>query len=121
VNDTVDNPSAGDEERIAPPGWHRAAEHPDVRRPFPEVLREHMEVQGISDLEEFWERFQASGENLQRWRFMRMCEGTYGSTGDACYVRGLIFALGYDPESEEAARVSLSHVSLWRFKDRPRA
>jgi hypothetical protein len=98
----------------APEGWQRAIEHPDVQRPFPEVLREHMEAQGISDLEELWERFQASGENLQRWRFMRMCEGTYGSSGDARCVRDVIFALGYDPESEEAARIALSHVGFWR-------
>lgn len=100
----------------APEGWHRAIEHPDVQRPFPEVLREHMEAQGISDLGELWERFEASGagENLQRWRFMRMSEGTYGSSGDRRYVRGVTSALGYDPKSEEAARIALSHIGFWR-------
>jgi hypothetical protein len=66
-------------------------------RPSPEVLSEHMERAGIKSLEELWERFQASGEKLQRWRFMRMCESTYGSTGDRRLVPGLVSALGYDP------------------------
>jgi len=76
-----------------------------------------MERVGIEDLEELWERFVASGEgeNLQKWRFMRMCEGTYGSSGDARYDRGLVAALGYDPRSEEAGRVVFSHLGHWRF------
>jgi hypothetical protein len=32
--------------------------HPDTKRPFPEVLREHMERAGI---EELWEHFSATG------------------------------------------------------------
>ena len=39
----------------APETWERAHEHPDARRPFPEVLSEHMERAGIEDLEELWE------------------------------------------------------------------
>jgi hypothetical protein len=113
----VDNANAaGGEEHIAPPGWHRAYEHLDVKRPFLEVLREHMARVGISGLEGLWERFQESGEQLQRWRFIRMCEGTYHLGWDARFVRGIVFALGYDPKSEEAGRVALSHVSFGQSK-----
>jgi hypothetical protein len=36
----------------APETWRRASEHPDAKRPWPEVLTEHMEAAGIEDLEE---------------------------------------------------------------------
>jgi hypothetical protein len=58
----VDEQEKGAEDYSASEGWHRAIEQPDVMRPFPEVLAEHMEAQGIEDLEKLWERFQASGE-----------------------------------------------------------
>jgi hypothetical protein len=113
----VDNANAApdSEERIVPVAWHRALEHPDVKRPFAEVLREHMVRVGISDLEGLWERFQESGERLQRWRFMRMCEGAYHLGWDARFVRGIVFALGYDPKSEEAGIIGLSYSDVWRY------
>ncbi len=84
-------------------------------RPFPEVLSEHMERVGIESIKELWARFAASGEKVQRWRFERACERTYRYV-DARYIRGVIFALGYEPESEEAARVALSCLGFFHHK-----
>ena len=92
---------------IAPEGWKRVHEHPDARRPFPEVLSEHMERAGIEDLDELWERYEeAGGEEIQRWRFIRSCEGRYGA--DDRVIRGLVRLYGYPFDSEEAGRLALS-------------
>lgn len=93
----------------APETWHRALEHPDAKRPFPEVLREYMDRAGIEDLEELWERFEeVGGESIQRWRFIHSCEGRYRHGADARVIRGLVRVFGYPYDSEEAARLALS-------------
>lgn len=97
--------------------WRRAGQHPDTWRPFPEVLREHMDRAGIEDLEELWERFtEVGGENIQRWRFMRSCEGTYRHGADARVIRGVVRVFGYPFDSEEAARLALSFFGMVRRK-----
>jgi len=99
----------------APKTWQRAGEHPDAKRPFPEVLSEHMERAGIESLEELWERFTKTEENLQRWRFMRHSTGTLPAW-DARYIRGVCEALGYERESEEAWRLALSYANDWQHR-----
>jgi hypothetical protein len=110
--------ATGEHERpyTAPETWKRAHEHPDAKRPFPEVLQAHMDHAGIEDLEELWERFEeVGGENIQRWRFMRSCEGTYGRA-DARVIRGVVRVFGYPFDSEGAARLALSFFGMVRRK-----
>ena len=93
----------------APETWERALEHPDAKRPFPEVLSEHMDRAGIAGLEKLWERYvEVGGEDIQRWRFMHSCEGRYRHGADARVIRGLVRVFGYPFDSEEAARLALS-------------